>query len=368
MIIDLKKIIEIKTIDDIKKYKINEPIFHNNYLFHYLIIFNKLDILKLIRFPIYKENEEGLNGLCLAARYNIKILKYLLNAYPEYIYNTNEHDETFIDFLDYKQIIEMLNLDLKWDLLLKNKIDILLYNLRYDDLLELFKKINLDGHSLNMIIINKNLSTDQIIKILELFNQNLNLRNKDDETIIFQAIHKKDIKLLKYLLTKNIDIDYYTVFTTYHPLKTAINNNYLPIIELIWNKIKNTFNYTLTNRNLETIAHFLLKRIDGNFPFDKITLEILNNCPSSVWAAKDIHKITPLELLTHLDVKYSYLLKNKAIKIDFKIKNNNWKLFLKSLPKYKEKDNIILNDYTYSHSNLYQARFKDMSFYLLHLS
>ena len=90
MIIDLKKIIEIKTIDDIKKYKINEPIFHNNYLFHYLIIFNKLDILKLIRFPIYKENEEGLNGLCLAARYNIKILNtdilhlmYLSSSFPK---------------------------------------------------------------------------------------------------------------------------------------------------------------------------------------------------------------------------------------------------------------------------------------------
>ena len=56
-----------------------------------LIIFNKLDILKLTKFPIYKENDEGLNGIFLAAKYeNIEMLKYLIETYGDYIYNKND--------------------------------------------------------------------------------------------------------------------------------------------------------------------------------------------------------------------------------------------------------------------------------------
>lgn len=363
MIIDLKKITEIKTISDIKKYKITEPIFYNNYLFHYLIIFNKLDILKLTRFPINKENDEGLNGICLAAKYNLEILKYLLNAYPEYIYNTNEQGETFVDFLDYTDIIKLLYLNLNWNVLLENKIDILLFHLNYKNLLLLFKKISMDNHPLNVLISNNNLKSEEIIKILDYYSKNLNIRASDDTTIIFPAIHRKDIKLIKYMLSKDVDVDYYTILNTFHPLKTAININFMDAADLIWYKIKKTFNYELTNRNLETIAHFLLKRTST----DKLSLEILNNCPSSVWASKDINKITPLELLCKYDFKYNYLIKNKEVQLDFEIKNKQWKTFLKSLPKYKEKNNVELTEYSYSHSNLFQSKFKDMSFYLLHL-
>jgi len=364
MIIDLKKIIEIKTINDIKKYKIDEPIFYNNYLFHYLIIFNKLDVLKLTRFPINKENDEGLNGICLAAKYhNFEILKYLLNAYPEYIYNTTDQGETFIDFLDNKDIINLLYLNLNWNLLLENKIDILLFDLNYKNLMILFKKFKMDNHPLNLLISNNNLKTEELLKILDYYPNNLNLRDNEDATIIFPAIHRKNIKLIKYILSKDIDIDYYTILNTYHPLKTAININFMDAADLIWNKIKKIFDYTLTNRNLETIAHFLLKRTST----DKLSLEILNNCPSSVWASKDINKITPLELLCKYEFKYKYLVKNKEVKIDFDIKNEQWKSFLKSLPKYQEKNTVELTEYPYSHSNLFQSKFKDTSYYLLHL-
>lgn len=62
MKLDFKKIVDIKSINDLKKFKLYDPLFNNNYLFHYLIIFNKLDILKLDTFPIYKEDDNGLNG------------------------------------------------------------------------------------------------------------------------------------------------------------------------------------------------------------------------------------------------------------------------------------------------------------------
>jgi len=377
MIIDFKKIIEINTINDLQKFKINEPIFHNNYLFHYLIIFNKLDTLKLIKFPIYEENNEGLNGIFLAAKYNnFEILKYLLNTYTKYIYNTNNNNERFVNYLNPKDIIKLLNLNLDWNLLLENKINVLLFNLNYENLMILFKKIKLENYSLNMIILNNHLKIDQILQILDMYPNNLNLRYYDDTTIIFPAIHKKNITLIKYILNKNIDIDYYTILNTYHPLKTAININFMDAADLIWNKIKKTFNYDSTNLNLENIAHFLLKRNST----DKLSLEILKNCPSSVWASKDINKITPLELLCKYDFKYNYLIKNKKVIINFKIKNNQWKHFLEDFPLYYDScnisnyentrclpTNIKLNEYLYSHSNLFQSKFKDMSFYLLYL-
>ena len=105
MKIDFNKILNILTKEDLNNFELNKPIFMNNYLFHYLIIFNKLDILKLFKFPIYKENEEGLNGFFLAAKYNnFKILKYFINLYPDYIYNKNKHNVRRV-FLLFKWFI-----------------------------------------------------------------------------------------------------------------------------------------------------------------------------------------------------------------------------------------------------------------------
>jgi hypothetical protein len=42
MKIDFKKIINIKNKKDLSNFKLNKPIFLNNYLFHYLIIFKNL--------------------------------------------------------------------------------------------------------------------------------------------------------------------------------------------------------------------------------------------------------------------------------------------------------------------------------------
>ena len=66
--IDFNKISKIKTKKDIKKYKIDEPIFLSNYLFHYLIMTNNIEAMKITRHPIYKENNEGLQGFHLAAK------------------------------------------------------------------------------------------------------------------------------------------------------------------------------------------------------------------------------------------------------------------------------------------------------------
>ncbi len=126
--IDLKKISNIKTKKDLKKYKLNEPIFLGNYLFHYLILFDNLKALSLTKFPIYKENSEGLSGFHLAAKVSnenksLKILKYLLKNYPEYSNNTNKNNLSFLNLIEINDDIISLFKEFKninWLRLLTN--------------------------------------------------------------------------------------------------------------------------------------------------------------------------------------------------------------------------------------------------------
>ena len=340
----------------------------------YFIIFDKLDILELEIFPIYKENDDGLNGLFLAAKYdNIKILKYLIKNYKQYIYNRNDDNELFTDYLECSSILKLIEFDLNWKILFENKLDEIFYNFNYNELIKLFNKYKPTNHYLHMIVTNPNLSEKEIISILDLFPNEINLRSPHGETLIFPALHTNYIKLIKYLMLKNIDIDYYTIMNTYHPLKTAIYIGFMDAYDLLWNHIKPKFNYELTNRNLDNIAHFLLYR---GFT-DKTSFEILTNSPSSIWHQLNINKETPLELIIPYNFKqFSNILKDKQVNVDYiknKFKNDKnkntelWIHFLETLSKYKEENNVIIEKYPYSHSNMFQSKFTDMSFYILHL-
>ena len=374
MKLDLKKIVDIKSKTDLSKFEIDKPLFYNNYLFHYLIIFDKLDILQLDTFPIYKENDEGLNGFFLAAKYdNIEILKFLIKNYNQYVYNRNQDNEIFIDYLKYSNILKIIDCNLNWKLLFENKLDDILYNFNYADLIKLFKKYKPLNHYLHMIIMNPKLNEKEIISILDLFINEINLRDQEDQTLIFPALHNNNIKIIKYLISKNVDIDYYTIVNTYHPLKTAIFIGFMDAYDLIWNHIKSKFNYELTNKNLENIAHFLLQR---GFT-DKTSFEILTNSPSSIWHQLNTNKQTPIELIILYDfIQFNNILKNKQVNIDYikdKFKNHKnkntelWIDFLEKLPKYEEENDIIVDKYSYAHSNMFQSKFTDMSFYILHL-
>ena len=52
--VNLVEISKIKNKKLLNKYSLKEPIFLNNYLFHYLILTDNLTGLKLTKFPIYK--------------------------------------------------------------------------------------------------------------------------------------------------------------------------------------------------------------------------------------------------------------------------------------------------------------------------
>jgi len=372
---DLKKIIEIKSLKDLNKFTLNKPILHNNYLFHYLIIFDKLDILKLENFPIYKENDEHMNGFFLAAKYNnLEILKYLIDNYPQYIYNTNDKNETFVDYLSYTSIIKLMKYKLNWQILIKNKkIDELYLNLNFKQL-KIIIHLN-KNHYLHFIIKNKNLNSNEIIELLNLtdLKTTLNIRNLSDESLIFTAIEIKDTKVLKFLLENNVDANYYTIILTNHPLKIAIYNQFYSGAKLIWDYIKDKFNYNLTNCYLENILHFILKN-DLLYEKDKdlnyIISEILKNT-NNLWCNKDVNNISPLDYLVDYDYnEYNSLIKNIKIESSFILnekKNIKWVTLINSLPKYTQENNVILENYQYTHANLFQSKFKDMSLYLLYL-
>ena len=118
MKIDFKKIINIKTNKNLNNFILNKPIFQKNYLFHYLIELNNLDALKLKKWPIYIENNDGLNGFHIATRIDskLKILEYLIETYPEYIYNRNFKREAFTVYLQAEQFIPLIKKYPKLDL------------------------------------------------------------------------------------------------------------------------------------------------------------------------------------------------------------------------------------------------------------
>lgn len=364
MKIDFKNIINISNINDLNKFPLNKPIFLNNYIFHYLIIYDKLPILKLVKFPIYKENDEGFNGFFLAAKYdNFEILHYLIETYPEYIYNKNSDNNVFIDLIKFSDILQFSKYKLEWDRLLRNKIDILFYNYSFNELNTLFSFYKPQNHYLNFIILNEHLSIKEIINILDLFPNEICLHNsQNDQSLIFPAIKKKNIDIIKYLIDKNVDLDYYTYLDTYHPLKKCLLNNFG--FEILWNKIKKSFNYALTDKNLNTFTHFILE----NKIINTVTLEILLNTSSSIWNQNNIYRITPIELLVeNFDFdKYKYLLNNKQINYKNKIKNK-WTKYISTLPKFKDDNNVKLFNYKYTHVNIFQATFKDISLYMLYL-
>ena len=81
MILDLKKIINIKNKNDIKKYNLSVPLFNNNYLFHYLIILKNLDGLKIVIPQVINQEFNQLH--IVLGLVNDKKLEEILPLFPK---------------------------------------------------------------------------------------------------------------------------------------------------------------------------------------------------------------------------------------------------------------------------------------------
>ena len=399
MKIDYKKIINIKTKKNLNEFLLNKPIFYNNYLFHYLIELNNIDALKLHHFPIYLENSDGLNGFHIASKYNnIEILEYLIETYPEYIYNRNKNNETFIKYLEVQIIPQLIKKypKLNWDDLIiygtqiaNELLIIILLNLKYDKLKQLLNVYNIKPNNTNCYlhaIVKSNLLTSiEKIKILNQYsNEDINIKSGyDGNGLIMVALNNDDDKLINYLIDRNIDLDYYTFLETNSPLSIAlfydIINNTNKYSNKIFNKIKDknpkfleSFD-TKLNSYLHTCL-FIIQNKNKTYP----KMEILKYYSSNIWNQTNIDKISPLEIIIDLDYDtYSNIIDNKiSIKPEIinKIKNKNnpyykkWLELFEKQKKYKDEENdIILETYKYSHYTIFQSKFKDVGIFILYL-
>lgn len=387
MKIDFKKIINIKNKAKLKLFPTHNPIFHDNYLFHYLILVNNLDGLKLTQFPIYKVNNNDMNGFMLAANEdNMEILSYLITTYPDYIYNRNSERKSFANFLEIERFSVLINKfpKLNWDDLIDNMIlRNIVYNLNYKELTKFLQVYTIKPTYTNMyllaIVNNVNINTDEKIKILDNYNDmELNIKNQLSEGLILAAIALDDIKLFDYLLDHHVDVNYYTWHKTNSPLKEAIRYDIINKNKYTKKLLAQKFDITSTDKMLDNILHTLfyirLNNMNNiNYDVDFSIMEIVKD-RHDMWNQLNINKHSPLEIIAQLDYKvYSpYIIKNNIMiskdtikKIDAKSK---WFKLYSSLPPYNMKDDInMIEKLNYADATLFQATFRDLNIFIIYL-
>jgi len=399
MKINLVEIAKINNNNKISKYKINKPLFLENYLFHYLILTNNLVGLKLKKHPIHNENDENMNGLHLAAKYNnLKILNYLIKQYPEYVNNRNSENENFLHFLnpntnEYFNIISKNNLD--WSFLFNiyskennSPLDILFSEGNKKNINHIVKNFKLKYYNYENtpaffnLILNNNMKDNELIELLkEMYKNDNKLFSYTDiegNNFLYPVILDDNLPILKYLFKlkdKNIKFDSYSPLNTYNIFslsynKAIINQDY-NIANFIIDKIISEHNFNETNKNGDNLAHFILKnRMYKGTGNDKIEDKILSHY--DLWDKINIDKKSALDYISMLDFKkYSKYLKGKKINKNYNtknIKNNKWKQLIDKLEKYEDKININFEENKYSHGNLFQARFSDIAIFFYHLN
>lgn len=407
MKIDFKKIINIKNKSDLKEWDIDKPIFQSNYLFHYLILVSNIDGLKLEKFPIHIENSDGLNGFHLAAKEgNIMILSYLIKEYPDYIYNRTDDRRTFMYFLPIEMASDIIKKHpkLDWETLINYGGDKdnevfknIIFNLDYNELNKFLDAYEMKPSYNNPFIIgimwNDVLKTKEKITILDRYTDDqLNIKDQLGGGIIFIAIKKNDIELLSYLIKRKIDTNYYTTISTDNPLREAIyqdiiNNCFVftkKLLEEIEENELESINKLIDNV-LHTLFYIRLTRKNKmintiSYELDK---ELIRRSTDMMWNHMNIEKHTPFDIVVLLDYDvYQPMIQKKKIKISKEIlkkiddddlregsPNRKWIKFLNTLENYIEPINDIeINEEKYSHSTLFQAKFKDVGIFSLYLA
>jgi hypothetical protein len=405
MKLHLDKIINIKTRADLdnSKFDIDKPIFYDNYLFHYLIILNKLDILKMEKFPVYKMNEDNMDAFMLAAKYdNIVILKYLLKEYPEYCQNHNDENLGFINYLsDSTKIISLMkeftNIDWYYLFKFKTKKNIDFYSylisiLNFKDLEWILKNFDDPKHFnryyvLSGILMNDKIKDAQKIKLFSNFSdKDLNVKDSENNGLLVNLINLEDVNMCKYLVDRNLDLEYIikpiTTFITpflylYTKLNLMTNKNLIKIIELVWNKIKLDLLFT-SKDGIDYLALVLSVRIHSDLPIiKKINEYILINSPDICYNRLNSEKLNNLFLIIKKPFNnYHKYLNNRELNITIKDENkktvldyadNKWKEYLLKAKKYKPNLDIKLEENKYQHSTIFTATTIDLIIYFIYL-
>jgi hypothetical protein len=342
--IDLMKIGNIKTKAALKKIPLNKPLMNGNYLFHYLILTNNLKGLSLYNHRIFYLNNEGLNGLMLAARdKKYKILNYLINKYKnsKIIYQKNRKGMNFLHFmnLDDKEYIDIINNnDINWIQLFQSTsishitgLELLFLQGRYSLINTIINKFDFNYKSYLSqpahfsLIINDNLKNTMVEKLLD------NLEEKDKQILTyvddmgydvsFPIVLNGDIELVKYIVNKRGEhLDRYSPITTNHifclAYKEAVKKNDYKIAKYILDNVMKNHNFNETDMHGNNMAHFILKmRLSTKKGNDEIEKDILSRYKH--WGRINMEKKTPFDYIVNLDYKkYHKFVKNRPININ----------------------------------------------------
>jgi len=404
---NIEKIMELRTTKDLEKFNPNKPLFYQNYLFHYLIILDKLDLLKAMKHPVYNFNEDKMDGFMLAAKYNnFKILEYLLKQYPEHSQNHNDEGMNFINFISKpSKLISLMKKfkNINWEYLLKFKnqsnieyYQYLLSELEEDDLkwfLTNHKVFN-SYYSIYAILYNEKINDSQKIKLFDKFtDKEINTKNYENKGILDDLIMTENVKLTEYFINRNIDLEYVIKPTSYFitPFFAMIikifteekNVKLEKIIEIVFKKIK--LDYTYVNKDGINYVQLILKMLLQNREIDspivnKITDYILSESPDESWRQINLNKENAVFYIVQLPIK-KYLKYVKDRELDIKQKNyqnksafdfatEDWEKELKKIKEYKidNKIEIDVKENKYQHQTKFTATMMDIIIYFIYLS
>jgi ankyrin repeat protein len=369
-IFNLIKSKDYKRLKDIieKDTELNLNIFddQNNYLIHYVLLNDQVDILKIIlkrdiRLDIL--DIDGRTILHIPIKFNlISILKILLD------YNSNLIGISIIDIKDKLGLTALhycviLNNFECFKLLIKKNSDPLIRDNQGNNVLHLALKYN-RSNMINYLIeiINLNFLSNNHETILQLalsyknielvntlLKKKINLNNQEQEYglgAIHQSILNKNVSVTDNIIKSGADInlqDYYGNTA----LMYAINENLINHVKLFLNY--SYLNYNLTNFNGETALHLIFKNYDNYNEFKNIIIKLITNTDLNI---QDNNGNTCLNLIIQNDLlkQYSEILETKELNIFIKDNNNISSYdFIKDS---SEKIQIIVNSfYNYLQKN-----------------
>ncbi len=385
------KIGNMKDKKDIEKFGVNKELLNGNYLFHYMILTNNIEGLRATWHPIYNYNDEGYNGLMLAAKeHKYDILNYFLKKYKKQAYMKNNLNSNFLHVLDPQSshYIDFLKNDLHWDDLydIRNSNDISpLDNLftfgTFENIIYVIKNIKLNYHNYRLkpaffnIFYNNHISAKELYTIIKtLYKEDKNTIDMPDNmgyTVIYGAIIKNNMDVIRFIVNiKGKKLDTYSPVSGNHifmvAYKISLNIGDYTIPRYIYDNTMMNHDFNETDSNGDTIGHFILKsRMKTRKGDYKLEKDILKRF--TLWTKLNKDKITPFDMIVNLDYKkYHKFLKYRPEKITYKL-DKNWQYYVDHLPINTDDDNINILDAPFAHTNMFQATFLDMAIFSMYI-
>jgi ankyrin repeat protein len=355
---DFKKIKDIIEKDENIDLNISDD--QNNYLIHYILIYDQVEILKLIlerEIRIDILDFDGRIILYTPIKFNYFDAFNLLLEYNQKLIGIsilNIRDNLGLTALHYCVI---LNNFIFFKLLIKSNANPLIcdnsgyniyhYTLKYkktemfDYLIEnnddlSFLSIN-NENIIQYALITKNINI--INKLLDL-NKNINLNNQEKEiglTILHQSIIYNYINITKKIITQNININLQDFYGN-TALMYSISEKSIENINIL---INYDLNYDLTNFYGESALHLIFKYYDFYNEYKEIIIKIIEKTNINIQNNNGetcLYYICKNNLLN----EYKDILENKELNIFIKDKNNKCPYdFIKN----EENLNIIINSF-----------------------